>query len=85
MKISKVSVLSNQLNTMDIPITEQQWRDWNNADQCTRPHIQYAFPYLSNDEREFLLSGITPLEWEQHFGDDDVEEFFDDENDGEPF
>jgi len=31
------------------------------------PHqmIQNAFPHLSAEEREFLLSGVTPAEWEE--------------------
>ena len=30
-------------------------------------HIQDAFKKLSADEREFLLTGITPEEWAQMF------------------
>jgi hypothetical protein len=30
--------------------------------------MQDAFPFLSADEREFLISGITPKEWEETFG-----------------
>jgi hypothetical protein len=28
--------------------------------------IQVAFPHLDADQREFLKSGITPQEWDQH-------------------
>lgn len=31
--------------------------------------VQDAFPYLSSDEREFILTGITPEEWNQVFGE----------------
>lgn len=30
--------------------------------------IQDAFPFLSAAEREFLISGITPEEWDRMFG-----------------
>jgi hypothetical protein len=36
--------------------------------------VQVAFPFLSNAEREFLMTGITPQEWEAMFGGVDCEE-----------
>lgn len=33
--------------------------------------IQDAFPFLSADEREFLISGILPDEWERLFGSEE--------------
>jgi len=30
--------------------------------------IQNAMPYLTSDQREFLMTGITPEEWEKTFG-----------------
>jgi len=37
--------------------------------------IQEAFPQLSKDEREILMTGYTPAEWDALFkGDDDEEE-----------
>lgn len=32
--------------------------------------IQDAFPFLSSDEREFLISGLTPETWNKLFGDE---------------
>lgn len=32
--------------------------------------IQDAFPFLDAGEREFLMSGITPDEWDRMFGDE---------------
>ena len=31
--------------------------------------IQYAFPKLSPDEREFILTGVTPKEWKEAFSE----------------
>lgn len=33
--------------------------------------VQNAFPYLSADEREMLISGICPECWKKMWGDDD--------------
>ena len=33
--------------------------------------IQDAFPELNDDEREFMLTGITPAEWDVLFNDRD--------------
>ena len=34
-----------------------------------RPSIQACFPYMSAGDREFIMTGITPEEWEETFGD----------------
>ena len=32
-------------------------------------HVQKVFPEMSADDREFLISGNTPAEWEEMFKD----------------
>ena len=39
----------------------QSWYDW----MITGLNIQTAFKYLSDDEREFILTGITSDEWNE--------------------
>lgn len=34
-------------------------------------HVQDAFPYLSADEREMLISGICPKCWADAFGEEE--------------
>ena len=34
-------------------------------------NIQDAFPMLNADEREFLMTGITPEEWDDLFGEEE--------------
>jgi hypothetical protein len=29
--------------------------------------VQNAMPHLSADEREFIMTGITPTEWDEMF------------------
>lgn len=41
------------------------WYKWQILDQ----YIQDAFAFLNEDEREFILSGLMPGEWEQIFGE----------------
>jgi hypothetical protein len=43
----------------------QGWYSW----QMNGALIQDAFPYLSAGEREFILTGITQMEWNELFGE----------------
>jgi hypothetical protein len=49
---------------MDIPCTLEQYGAWQDGTL-----IQEAMPNLTPDEREFLITGITPWEWDEVFGD----------------
>ncbi len=62
MKITKTSILSNKTNTLDIQVSQDQITSWQNGEP-----IQNAMPGLSADDREFLMTGITPDEWENNF------------------
>jgi hypothetical protein len=46
-----------------IAMMSQGWYDWMMRDM----YIQDAFPFLTAQEREFLLTGLTPTEWTQIF------------------
>lgn len=67
MLIKKISLITGNLNEMEIPVTIEQLNDWKNSDML----IQDKFPYLTADEREFLLTGSTPQEWDEAFSDED--------------
>ena len=47
---------------MEIDITEQQLQKWRDG-----MLIQHAMPTLTADEREFLMTGIIPEEWDSLF------------------
>lgn len=47
----------------------QSWYDWDMRGN----HIQHAFSYLNDDQREFLMTGITPEEWAKIFPPEDEE------------
>lgn len=59
MLISRQSILSGKHNTKEIPIHLEHYHAWMNG-----MHIQDAAPYLSDSDREFLISGISDDEWE---------------------
>ena len=63
MEVTKKSTLTGSTNTMDLPITSEQLYWYNNGMLA-----QEAFPSLTPPQREFLISGITPDEWDKYFG-----------------
>jgi hypothetical protein len=67
MLIHKKSVLSDKMNTMDLPVTREQVNKWRTSGML----IQDVFPNLTPIQRQFLLSGVTEEEWEKAFGDED--------------
>ena len=62
MMISRKSPFSGKVNVMDLDITKAQLDSWKKGQK-----IQDAAPNLSAEEREFIISGITPLEWAKAF------------------
>ena len=64
--ISRTSLITGCVNTMDLPITEDMISDWIESDAL----IQDAFPYLNADQREFLLTGATPAEFNDLFAEE---------------
>tara|TARA_X000001388_G_C2217553_1_gene117870 strand:- start:614 stop:769 length:156 start_codon:yes stop_codon:yes gene_type:complete len=50
---------------MSLDITETQFQAWIDGTLA-----QDAMPHLTDEEREFLISGITPKEWADEFGEE---------------
>ena len=73
MKITRTSILSKKTRTLDIDVTVDQMKLYQNG-----AHIQNAMPHLTDDEREFIMTGITPDEWDESLP---VEESYDDSDD----
>lgn len=61
MKITRTSGLTGAINTRDLDITPKQYTEYLSGTLA-----QLAFPHLSADDREFLITGITPEEWREH-------------------
>lgn len=51
-----------------VEVNESDYWDWQDGEL-----VQRAFPYLTPDEREMLISGICPKCWDATFGDADEE------------
>jgi hypothetical protein len=60
MIITKTSPMTGMINTMDVSVTEVQIARWQGG-----MLIQDAMPDLSVDEREFIMTGMTPADWEK--------------------
>lgn len=71
--VTNKSMLSGKINTISIPLDhttfERSLIAWRAG-----VLIQDAFPTLTDDQREFLVSGITYNEWETELGEDPREE-----------
>ena len=50
----------------EVEVNEMDYLDWSDGELA-----QVAFPYLSADEREMLISGICPDCWDDMFGGDE--------------
>ena len=68
MLITKRSPVTGQMNTLDLNVDLKQMNLFQNG-----IHIQNAMPHLTPDEREFLISGTLPNEWDLLF-DDELDE-----------
>jgi len=60
MKIYRRCPFTGDTVMMDLPVTVGQVRQWKSGTL-----IQHAMPHLTDQEREFLISGITPLIWQE--------------------
>lgn len=63
MLITRTSMFTRKVHTLDIPVTQEQLDKWNSG-----VLIQNAMPNLTVDQREFLMTGVTKEEWDEAFG-----------------
>lgn len=67
MKIEKFCDLIGKVNTMEIPTLTPERLDEVMKKWREGMLIQKAAPFLNADEREFLITGITPDLWDKMF------------------
>ena len=81
MLVTRKSMLSGQETTLDLDVTEEQLARYAEGTAL----VQHVFPHLSRDHREFIMTGVTPEEWNKAFPpedeDDDEDEDDEDEED----
>jgi len=67
MEITRTSGLTGEIHTRFIPgLTQDAIKAWEDGTL-----IQDAMPNISVDDREFIMSGITPEEWSAILGDEE--------------
>ena len=67
-QVTRQSIITKKINTMELPITQEHLDTYETVGDIL---IQDAFPNLDKEQREFLLSGITPQEWNDTFGEEE--------------
>ena len=63
MEVTKTSMFTGKTHTREIDVTDAQIDAWQQGGL-----IQDVMPHLSPDDREFLMTGVTPEEWANAFG-----------------
>jgi hypothetical protein len=64
MRILRTSPVSGKTRILDIDISQEQLTAWEQGEL-----IQRAAPHLSEDDREFIITGITSDEWDSIFSE----------------
>jgi len=62
MMITRTCTLTQTVNTMDLPVTDEQMSAWESG-----VFIQEAMPDLPAEYREFIKTGVTPETWNNMF------------------
>jgi hypothetical protein len=70
MLIQKKSMFTGLYHTRDIDVTKEELALWEQSGRT----VQSVFPDLSADDREFLMTGVTPEEWDAYMGREEDEE-----------
>jgi hypothetical protein len=60
MEITRTSIATGVTRTRDIPVTQEQLERWQKGGL-----IQDVMPELSDEDREFVQSGMTAAEWQE--------------------
>ena len=69
MIIRRANIFTGRVRELELDVTQEQIERWQNGEL-----IQNAMPHLSIDEREFLISGMLPEEWDAYISDGEPEE-----------
>ena len=66
LEVTRKSILSGKTNTMTLDITQESLDIY---DIIGGMLVQNVFPNLNKEEREYLINGVTPDEWNKYIGD----------------
>jgi hypothetical protein len=65
MKIKRQNIFTNETNVMELAVEFEQLERWHRGGL-----IQDVMPHLTADEREFLMTGCLPGEFDKLFAED---------------
>ena len=65
MNIQRKSVLTGVVRTRNIPVNPEDLALW----EAGFTSIHEAMPYLNDNDREFILTGMTSEEWNAAFAE----------------
>jgi hypothetical protein len=65
LKVSKICEVTGEEYSVLVPATAVI------IFMTTKSHIQDILPHFTPEQREFLISGSTPAEWNEMFGKDE--------------
>lgn len=68
MIVRRPNMFTGKVRELELNVTQEQIHRWQSGEL-----IQNVFPDLSTDEREFLISGLLPDEWERWVVEGDSE------------
>lgn len=63
--VRRRSNITGNIGEMSLPISQEEL-DEGHRKRLAGALIQNAYPQLNAEQREFLLTGITPKEWEEY-------------------
>lgn len=66
MQIKRKSAITGVERTKNIPVNPEDLIAWEKG----HGNIQDVMPYLNDNDREFILSGITSQEWDSVFSEE---------------
>jgi hypothetical protein len=66
MLVYRENIITKRVNVMDLPINQEQIDAW-----ISGALIQDVMRDLDEDQREFLISGMMPSEFEALFGEEE--------------
>ena len=65
-RVHKQSIITGNHNSMVLPTRQGELEYWEESMTL----VQDAFPHFTPEQREFLISGSTPEEWNELFSEE---------------
>lgn len=67
MLVERKHPITGKVNSLDLDVTQEDLDRWKKE----RLSVQDVFPHLNADQREFLISGLLPGDYDDLFPEED--------------